>query len=112
MDAFAAVCATLGQECDLPGAVLLTGGGSGLPELAEPLAQPAWHAQLRIGSSASVRRLMPRDLAPLPATAGSLPSGQAVPALCLAAVALGAYRPPTPFDGLLRVQTARPRRGR
>jgi len=109
VDALSAACGSFGRDGDLPASVVLTGGGSSLPEITELLAQTPWHAGLPFTMPPSVHRPLPRDLAQIRGEAGRLPVGQAVPVLCLAAVATGAYTPPTPFDGLLRTAGIRPR---
>ena len=102
LDALSAACVIVGQDAGLPTRLLLTGGASVLPELEELLAGTSWHAGLPFAAAPRIRRPVPGDVTGVRADGAGLPAAQAVPVLCLAALATGACPPPTPFDGLLR----------
>jgi hypothetical protein len=101
LDGVELLCAELAQEGTLPPRILLCGGAAGLPELRRGLAEPSWHAALPFERPPAVRLLAPADVPHVNDHTLALPALQAVPALCLAAMAAGACAPPTRLDHLL-----------
>jgi hypothetical protein len=107
IDAFQIACSKLAADRSLPPRVLLCGGGAGLPELRRSLAEPTWQVGLPFDLPPAVRLLSPADVSQVEVRRSAVPALQAVPLLCVAALAGGAIGPPTRLDALLRQRRGR-----
>ena len=87
IDALETGLAELTRGRSLPSAVLLCGGGAGLPELRAALDGRAWASALPFESQPEVRLLGVRDVQGIEVPAALGLGAEAVPSVCLASVA-------------------------